>query len=352
MTAEQQAKLFTRFSQADASTTRRFGGTGLGLAITKAFCTLLGGEISVRSEPGRGTTFDLQLPVDSAPFTGREPAIRDERAQPQETDPGEDVVLIIDDDHHARALLSRFLTREGYAVRTASDGQTGLELARTLKPCAVLLDVMMPHMDGWAVLSALKADPELADTPVIMETIVQEKGLAFSLGASDYLTKPIQWQRLKKVLDRYRSESRPLVLAVDDDSSTRDLLLELLKGERWPIVEADSNEAALATLAESRPAVVLVDLNSTAINAFALIRDLTRHAQCGDTPVIALSSRDLTPEERERLDGRVQQIINTEEDAAGALLSALRALPGARRAARRSTSADRPEEVHGQDTAR
>ena len=355
MTPEQLEKLFQRFTQADASTTRRFGGTGLGLSITKAFCTLLGGDITVESEAGRGTTFEMLLPADStSSLRPTAPAGEaDSAAQPSSAADEGNVVLVIDDDPHARALLSRFLIREGFAVRIASDGETGLELARALKPRAILLDVMMPHMDGWAVLSALKADAEVADIPVVMETIVQEKGLAFSLGAADYLTKPIQWQRLKKVMDRYRStDAAASALVVDDDdSSTRNLLLGLLEKEGWSVVEAQTSEAVLQRMAESRPAVVLVDLHMTAINAFSLIRDLRRHAEWRDVPIIALAARDLTPEERERLGGRVQQIINTEEDATEGVLSVLRGIPSAPRRNRRTSNAARSEEEHGKDTA-
>ena len=353
MTPEQLEKLFRRFTQADASTTRRFGGTGLGLSITKAFCTMLGGDITVESAPGSGTTFEMRLPVDSTSAKTNDTVEDAHPAAAEASSSGEDenVVLVIDDDPHARALLSRFLVREGYTARTASDGETGLELARQLHPRAILLDVMMPHMDGWAVLAALKADAAVADIPVVMETIVQEKGLAFSLGAADYLTKPIQWPRLKKVLDKYRTaEPAARVLVVDDDGSTRDLLRELEK-EGWSVIEAQNSEAVMRRMAESRPALVLVDLHMTAINGFALIRDLRRHAEWQDVPVIALAARDLTAEERQRLDGRVQQIINAGDDATEAVLSVLRKIPSTHRGDRRTSNAARSEEAHGKDTA-
>jgi len=318
---------------------------------------MLGGTITVESTAGRGTTFEMRLPADATAHQPGNAAVDAETAAAEASHPGaeDNVILVIDDDPHARALLSRFLIREGYAVRTASDGESGLELARSLRPRAILLDVMMPHMDGWAVLSALKADPQVADIPVVMETIVQEKGLAFSLGAADYLTKPIQWQRLKKVLGRYRStgSAHPAAcaLVVDDDASTRNLLLELLEKEGWGVVEAQDSDAVFQRMVESRPALVLVDLHMTAINGFALIRDLRRHAEWRDVPVIALAARDLTPEERDRLGGRVQQIINIEDDATEAVLSVLRKIPSSPRGDRRTANAARTEEAHGKDTA-
>jgi PAS domain S-box-containing protein len=326
MNEQQLGKLFQRFSQADASTTRRFGGTGLGLAITKALASMLGGDISVESATGKGTTFVLQLPRDSSAFAARSPDISTAQvAELASTEHGADLVLVIDDDPNARALLSRFLIREGFAVRTANDGESGLKLARALHPRAILLDVMMPHMDGWAVLSALKSDPNLADIPVVMETIVHEKGLAFSLGAEDYLTKPIQWPRLKKILDRFRSDAAaPVALVVDDDGSTRALLSEMVEKEGWSSVEARDLHAVLERFADARPALVLVDLNMTRLNGFALIKDLRRLPEWRDVPFVALSTNDLSAEQRRRLEGCVQQVVNTEHDAPKALLDVLR----------------------------
>ena len=347
MTEEQIGKLFRRFSQADSSTTRRFGGTGLGLSITRAFASLLGGEVGVESVSGQGTVFTLRLPAEAvAPVHGDAPAAPEALTAEQERS---GVVLVIDDDPNSRALLSRFLIREGFPVRTASDGESGLKLARALKPRAILLDVMMPHMDGWAVLSALKADPEVADIPVIMETIVQEKGLAFSLGAEDYLTKPIQWPRLKKLLDRFRSDApQACALVVDDDNSTLALISGQLEKEGWSIVQAREREAVFAFLEKNTPALVLVDLNMAEVNGIALIQDLRRIPAWRDVPVVALSATELTADERRRLEGHVQQIINTEHDASEALRSVLRKLP----LTPASAPAAAPEKAHGYDIAR
>jgi len=341
MTPEQVAKVFQRFTQADASTTRRFGGTGLGLWITRSFTTMLGGDIAVDSVPGEGSVFALRLPADSGAHRADADAREEQEPETLEAG-GANPVLVIDDDPNARALLSRFLTREGFSVRTASDGVTGLELARELKPRAILLDVMMPHMDGWAVLSALKADPEVADIPVVMETIVNEKGLAFSLGAEDYLTKPIQWPRLKKVLERFRSTPPARALVVDDDDSTEGLLGELLEKEGWSVIRAHDRDAVFARLAENRPSLLLVDLNMSKANGFALVRELRRLPEWRDVPVVALSSHELSADERMRIEGHVQQIINTEDDAPEALLSVLRRIP-----LRHSRRGGTPEKTHG-----
>ncbi len=207
MSPEQQAKLFERFTQADASTTRRFGGTGLGLAITRAFATMLGGQIDVASREGEGTTFTIRIPAqyrETATET-REEAPDGSPAQPAATPKTGDRVLIIDDDPATRDLLTRFLEKEGFRVASAADGREGLELARSLRPRVILLDVTMPRMDGWSVLRALRADPDLGATPVIMVTVLDEQSLAFSLGATDYLHKPIEWGHLKEAMERFKA---------------------------------------------------------------------------------------------------------------------------------------------------
>jgi CheY-like chemotaxis protein len=214
-------------------------------------------------------------------------------------------------------------------------------------PCAILLDVMMPHMDGWAVLSALKADSATEDIPVIMTTIVQEKGLAFSLGAADYLTKPIKWPRLKKVLARYRSRSTAPRALILDDAATPDELYAELKTEGWKIEQVRDEEAFFARLSAAPAELVLVDLDMADINGFAVIRALRKREEWSGIPIVALSAQDLTAEECRRLEGRVQQIVNTEHDAAHALLSMLRELP-----AKPAENARPRKETHAEDTAR
>ncbi len=349
MDPDQIAKLFRRFTQADASTTRRFGGTGLGLSITKAFANLLGGDVTVESTPGKGSVFTLRLPADAQ--QRRQGTGEDGLPDAEEsTGDGDNAILIVDDDPNARALLSRFVSREGFAVRTAADGESGLELARAVRPRAILLDVMMPHMDGWAVLSKLKEDPQTADIPVIMETIVHEKGLAFSLGAEDYLTKPIRWPRLKRVLDRFRPTAPARALVIDDDGSTCNLVSDLLEREGWEIVRARDSTAVFERLAESRPALMLVDLSMSGLNAFALIQSLRRMPQWRDLPVVALSGDELTSGERARLEGCVQQIIDAENNAPEALLDVLRRIPSLAALRAKTGAAGEAGATHGHHT--
>ena len=324
MTEEQRAKLFQRFVQADSSTTRKFGGTGLGLSLTRAFADMLGGTVEVESAPDRGSSFVLTLPA-TRETTGMDDDAAD--ALPATgVDGGHErnLVLVIDDDENQRALMTRFLNREGFQVRTAGDGRKGLDLARELKPHAILLDVMMPGIDGWSVLSALKADPELSDIAVVMVTFVEQRALAASLGATDYVLKPVRWDRFKAVMDRFRPPEGT-VLVVDDDVDTRERLRTLLERDGWSVAEAENGHEGLARLDEGRPAVVLLDLTMPVMDGFTFLERLRSRPECAEVPVIVLTALDLTREDRRRLAG-ASQILNKGEVTMRALADRLHRL--------------------------
>jgi CheY-like chemotaxis protein len=191
---------------------------------------------------------------------------------------------------------------------------------------------MMPRVDGWAVLSALKADPELADVPVIMVSFVQEKGLAFSLGAADYLTKPVDWRRLKQAVAPFRSAAGPLgrALVVEHDPEARGELRRLLEAEGWSVAEAGSGEEALRRMAEATPRVVLLDLQAPEPGGLAFLRDMRRRPEWRAVPVVAIADRELPPAERERLQGQVRRIVHTEDGVSEELVAELRRIASAR----------------------
>jgi signal transduction histidine kinase/CheY-like chemotaxis protein len=259
MSEEQISKLFSEFSQADASTTRKYGGTGLGLAITKRFCRMMGGDITVESKLGQGSTFTIWLPAKGAKPRSREktdsglPVILS-KIEAAASDkavemPEMGTILVIDNDPTVHDLLKRSLTKEGFRVESALGGGTALQIARELRPTAITLDVVMPDMSGWDVLEALKTDPELADIPVIMLTIIDDKNKGFALGASDYLTKPIDRNRLVSILKRYGcdADTPPCsVLIVEDDPVTREMMRRMLEKEGWWVIEAENGYTGLA----------------------------------------------------------------------------------------------------------
>jgi CheY-like chemotaxis protein/two-component sensor histidine kinase len=309
MTPEQTGRLFQAFAQADASTTRQYGGTGLGLTITRHFCRMMGGDITVESALGQGSTFTIRLPAEVVdPKAAAAPRV--EALPASAVLEGAPTVLIIDDDPTVHDLMQRFLRREGLRMVATASGAEGLRLARELRPDAITLDVMMPGMDGWAVLTALKADPNVADIPVIMLTIVDDKNMGYALGAADYLTKPIDWDRLAALLQKYRCAHPPCsVLVVEDDTDTRDMLRRMLTREGWAVTEATNGRVALEQVAASQPELILLDLMMPEMDGFAFIQALRQQDAWRSIPVIVVTAKDLTPEDRQRLNGYVEQIL-------------------------------------------
>ena len=313
MTPEHVQRLFQAFTQAEVSTARTYGGTGLGLAISRRFCQLMGGDILVQSQPGVGSTFAIHLPAGVAadrapPAEAPAPAPLVGAAQAQ---PAGGSVLVIDDDPATHDLINRFLTREGFRVLTASSGEEGLRMAREARPDAITLDVLMPSVDGWAVLAALKADPDLADIPVVMLTMVDDKTMGYALGASDYLTKPIDRERLLRTLEAHRhgAPSRA-VLLVEDDAATRGLLRRMLEREGWAVSEAENGRVGLERIADEQPAVILLDLIMPEMDGFALVLELRKREAWRSIPIIVITALDVSVQDRLRLNGFVEGILS------------------------------------------
>jgi CheY-like chemotaxis protein len=236
-------------------------------------------------------------------------------------------VLVIDDDPAVRDLLQRFLGKEGFHVVSASGGQEGLRLARELRPNAITLDVIMPDMDGWEVLSALAADPDVSDIPVIMLTIVDEKNLGYTLGAVDYLTKPIDRERLVSLLEKYRHNHSPFsVLVVDDDPASRRALRQMLKKERFEVAEAENGLVALERVARSRPSMILLDLMMPQMDGFEFVAQLRGREEWRAIPVVVVTAKDITQEDKLRLNGYVAQIIKKGAHNRDVLLTEVRDL--------------------------
>lgn len=327
MSFTQTERLFQEFTQADTSTTRKYGGTGLGLAISRRFCEMMGGDISVKSEVGRGSTFTIRLPaevLDPKAIATLSPAginLAGHEGFWSTSGDTNKTVLVIDDDPTARDLLQRFLSKEGFRVITAADGETGLQAAKQFQPIAITLDVMMPGLDGWSVLTRLKADPELADIPVIMLTIVSDKNMGYALGASDYLLKPIKRERLITLLEKYRCPPASCqVLIVEDDEPTRELVRRMLEKAGWQVAEAENGRVALAYLGENRPELILLDLMMPEMDGFQFVNEVRQRPEWAAIPIVIVTAMDLSPEERKQLNGSVQHILQKGRYTRDALL--------------------------------
>jgi signal transduction histidine kinase/CheY-like chemotaxis protein len=332
MSPEQVARVFESFTQADASISRKYGGTGLGLTITRRFCEMMGGSIEVASTLGKGTTFIMRIPVSVTEPREQPKAPVDETAVPtgvahQMNGETGMVALVIDDDPAVRDLMQNFLGKEGYRVALAASGEEGLRLARELRPDAITLDVMMPGMDGWSVLTALKSDPQLADIPVILLTIMDNRNMGFALGAAEYLTKPVERERLLAVLRKYRKQ--PAVLIVEDEQDMRDLLRRTLEKEGCVIREASTGLAALDRVREHRPGVILLDLMMPEMDGFQFLEQLRSLEECRTIPVIVLTAKDITDEEHRWLNGRVEQVFRKGAHSRDELLREVRQLVAA-----------------------
>ena len=298
--AEQLRRLFRPFVQADASTSRRFGGTGLGLAISQRFCEMMGGRIEVESVPGHGSVFTIKLPrVVDKRRTGETVRI----AEPSPVQARGRLVLVIDDDPSVRDLLGRKLSSHGFRVESADDGATGLARARELEPAAIVLDVMMPELDGWAVLTELKGDPRTAEIPVVLLTILQKSEVGFALGAVDYLVKPVQMDRLVGVLRRHCRTDSARVLVIDDDVASRDRMRRGLVAAGHVVAEAADGRAGIEAMEKDPPDLVVLDLMMPILDGFAVVDHMRTSEKLQRVLIVVVTAKDLSSEDRAMLRG-------------------------------------------------
>jgi CheY-like chemotaxis protein len=323
--------VFGEFTQADNSTTRDYGGTGLGLAISRRFCELLGGDLSVHSELGEGSTFTILIPAE---LPGSEPPQQIiatpvevtgmERESMQDVAPGS-TILVIDDDPEACELIERNLTKDGFKVVTATSGEQGLRLAHDIQPAVITLDVMMPDMDGWSVLRALKADPTLRHIPVIMLTMMDDRSRGYSLGAVDYLTKPVDREQLSKTLSRYyRDGKSSTVMLVEDDLETRDMMARTLTRAGWTVSEAGNGQEALDLLSLKSPQLILLDLMMPVMDGFSFLTEMRARPELLHIPIIVVTAKDLTSDDRQRLSGMAAQVLEKSPHTCEQLLDYVR----------------------------
>jgi signal transduction histidine kinase/CheY-like chemotaxis protein len=328
MTSEQVSRLFQAFTQADSSTTRNFGGTGLGLTITKHFCAMLGGSIDIKSKAGEGSTFTIRLPDEGAHHAA---AGKTEQGRVQAAASfGPITVLVVDDDPAVHDVLDATLGREGYRLQHARDGIEALNMMRKSAPDIVTLDVMMPKVDGWSVLSIMKSEASLAHIPVIMLTIVDDRNIGFSLGASEFMTKPIDRSRLLALVQKFAPSGKSdVVLIVDDDDDVRSTIKSTIARAGMRSAEATDGRAALDWLAKNpRPALVLLDLMMPKMNGFAFLEAARKNPDYVDLPIVVLTAKDLTTEERSFLAENTMLVLSKSAQPIGSLGAALAAIAG------------------------
>ena len=306
MSPAQAERVFKEFIQADDSTTRRFGGTGLGLSLARRFAEMLGGSIRLESVEGVGSTFTLTLPRSVEPL---EPSAFEPVKDEPRSHRGK--VLIIDDDPAMREAVSRTLTRVGFWAVGAGSGEEGLRLARSIKPDVITLDIAMPGMDGWQVLTVLKGEPELQPIPVVLITMMDGRERGYALGAADYLQKPVPRDTLLQALEKYaREKTAGPVLVVEDDPGSREGLEQILQAEGWNTLTAGDGLEALEQLGRTPLSLILLDLMMPHMDGFKLITEMQDHSEWNRIPVIVLTARDLSAADLERLQApQVQRVM-------------------------------------------
>ena len=305
MSAEQVDKVFKPFTQADEKTTRKFGGTGLGLTITKMFAEMMDGNIILTSEEGKGTTFTVTIPK----------FVIDKKKQNTEiithaVHDNDYTILVIDDDDNAQDMMKKFLEKQDFSILQAKTGEDGLKLAAEHMPDVITLDVMMPEMDGWEVLAALQGNERTKNIPVIMLTMADEPDIGYSLGATDYLTKPVDWAELSTILNNHQIESdSQSILIVEDDEITRDMLRKSLETNDFKVRSAVNGKEALEKVSETKPGLIILDLMMPEMDGFEFAERLRENKEWLDIPVVVITAKDLTKDDHSRLKGNVEAIM-------------------------------------------
>jgi len=301
--------IFEEFSQVDGSSTRRAGGSGLGLSISRHFLEMHGGRIWVESAVGLGSVFSFALPTDGpGPNDTIEPEIE---SHPQPVEDEDTPILCVDDDQGVILLFERYLSQLGYRVVGLTDSASVVETARRIRPFAIILDVLLPHKDGWSVISDLKSNPDTQDIPVIICSIINERDRGLSLGAVDYLQKPILEDDLISVLQRLEAtDGGHRILIVDDSSQDRDLIQRFLRSQgHYEVTEAKSGEEALASINDFPPDLIILDLMMPDVDGFAVIEWLRSSDLTRSIPTIIVTAKELTGEESDALSNKTTVVL-------------------------------------------
>ncbi len=305
MSPEQLTKIFQAFTQADISTTRKFGGTGLGLYLTQQFTKMLQGEITVTSEVNKGSQFTLLLPQHPLKAALKTDSLK---VTSSLSSPNLPTVLIIDDDKNFHALMEESLN-EHFHFLHAYNGEQGIKMAKEHNPNAITLDVIMPGIDGWTVLKTLRTDPALATIPIIMASVTGDKDLGYTLGIADFLIKPVNPLSLLAQLNKFIDEKTPNILVVEDDVATRHLMIKMLHKAGISAREAENGLQALEKVAEEKPSVILLDLMMPVMDGFEVVNRLRMKKEWADIPIIVITAKDLNEKERTCLNSALTTVM-------------------------------------------
>jgi signal transduction histidine kinase/DNA-binding response OmpR family regulator len=326
---EDQERIFEEFQQVGEGYTEKREGTGLGLALAKRFVELQGGQIWVESEVGHGSRFTFTLPVRIAPQLEVTPALAERPAVGPECEGP--VVLVVEDDPQATELLRLYLEGAGYCVEVARDGEEGFDKARLLHPALLTLDLLLPKVDGWDLLVRLKGEPATHEIPVVIVSIVDQRGRGFALGAADYLVKPISREELLNALHRVgltqrRQREVVTILTIDDDPMAVELVEAILTGEGFRVLKAYGGEEGLTVARQELPALIILDLLMPDVDGFAVVERLRADPVTAAIPIVILTSKSLTPDEKDRLNGEIAYLARKGEFSRTAFVELVRGL--------------------------
>lgn len=314
---EDQARVFGEFEQIDSSYARRQQGTGLGLALTKRLIEMHGGRIWIESDgiEGRGSTFAFELPLSQAQQQSQdgEPEVFSTSSRAA-TGSAAPLVLVVEDNAGAAEIIGHYLSEAGYAVAHAADGEHALQMAHDLKPAAITLDIMLPLKDGWAVLAELKSSPEEAGIPVVIVSMTEDRQLGASLGAVDFLVKPVEKDRLREAIaravsSRAQTPHPATVLVVDDEATSREMLREVLAAQGYEVLLAEGGNQGLSVIYEKLPDAVILDLMMPEVTGFDVVRRLREQPPSHAVPIVIYTAKDITHEDLERLSSDIRSIV-------------------------------------------